>query len=95
MPSFPGPQSRRSKRTQLKRRASMVVDLDRKPKRLPCLILDSSNEGFRLCGSFHLRRNQVVEVVLEEDPLHAIRCRVVWFGKAKSKQEGEAGLEVF
>ncbi len=94
MPNLPTPSSRRSKRVLLKRRASMVVDLDRKPKRFPCLILDSSNEGFRLCGGFHLKRNQVVEIVLEEDPLHAIRCRVVWFGKAKSKQEGEAGLEL-
>lgn len=94
MPNLPAPK-RRSKRVTLKRRASMVVDLDRKPKRFPCLILDSSNEGYRLCGSFSLKRNQVVEIVFEEDPLHAIRCRVVWFGKAKSKQEGEVGLEVF
>jgi len=35
----------------LKRRASIVINLDRKPKRLPCLILDSSKEGFRLRGS--------------------------------------------
>ncbi len=39
-----------------KKRGSLVINLDRKPKRLPCLVLDSSKEGFRLRGSFDLRR---------------------------------------
>jgi PilZ domain len=93
MPSFPFPQSRRSKRVMSKKRASLVINLDRIQKRLPCLVLDSSQEGFRLRGSFHLRRGQVVELILDEDPLRSVRCSVVWVGKADSKQEGEAGLE--
>jgi hypothetical protein len=76
-----------------KKRASVVINLDRDQKRLPCLVVDSSKEGFRLRGSFHLRRGQAVEIVLDEDPLRAVRCSVVWVGKAGSKQEGEAGLE--
>jgi hypothetical protein len=94
MPSFPGPKSRRSKRVKSKHRGSLVIDLDRKPKRLPCLILDSSKEGFRLRGSFRLRHGQVVEIVLDDDPLRPVRCSVVWVGKAGSKQEGELGLEI-
>jgi len=42
MPTFPFPKARRSKRVVSKRCASLVVNLDRKPKRLPCLVLDSS-----------------------------------------------------
>src|SRR6267378_3967619 len=45
MPTFPVPKARRSKRVVSKRRASQIVNLDRKPKRLPCLVLDSSIEG--------------------------------------------------
>ena len=93
MPSFPVPEGRRSKRVLSKGRASLVINLDRNQKRLPCLVLDSSKEGFRLRGSFRLRRRQVVEIILDEDPRNSLRCSVVWIGKAGSKQEGEVGLE--
>src|SRR5467141_3859884 len=73
MPSFPVPKGRRSKRVTLKKPASLVINLDRKPKRLPCLVLDSSKEGFRLRGSFDLRRGHVVELILDEDPLRPER----------------------
>ena len=94
MPSFPTSEGRRSKRVMLKRRASLVVNLDRDQKRLPCLVLDSSKEGYRLRGSFHLRRGQFVEIVFDPEPFRSVRCRVVWVGKAHSKQEGEVGLEI-
>jgi len=77
-----------------KRRACIVINLGRKPKRLPCLVLDSSKEGFRLRGSFDLRRGQVVELILDEETPSPERCSVVWVGRAASKQEGEAGLEI-
>jgi PilZ domain-containing protein len=93
MPSSPFLKARRSKRVVSKKRASLVVNLDRKPERHPCLVLDSSKEGFRLRGSFDLRRGQVVELILDENMPSPERCRVVWVGKAGSKQEGEVGLE--
>jgi hypothetical protein len=93
MPSFPLPEGRRSKRVMSKRRASLVINLARDQKRLPCLILDSSKDGFRLRGTFHLRRGQVIELILDEDGPGSERCSVVWVGKAGSKQEGEVGLE--
>ncbi len=94
MPRFPTSEGRRSKRVMLKRRASLVVNLDRDQKRLPCLVLDSSKEGYRLRGSFHLRRGQFVEIVFDPEPFHSVRCRVVWVGKVGSRQEGEVGLEI-
>ena len=93
MTSFSVPKGRRSQRVLSKRRASLVINLDRNQKRLPCLILDSSKEGFRLRGSFRLRRGQVIELILDEDTTNSERCSVVWVGKAGSKQEGEVGLE--
>lgn len=93
MPSLSVPERRRSKRDLFKQRASLIINLDRKPKRLPCLVLDSSNDGFRLRGSFRLRRGQIVEVILDADPLNAVRCSVVWIGKAGSKHESEVGIE--
>jgi len=85
--------ARRSRRVVSKKRASLVINLYRKPKRLPCLVLDSSKEGFRLRGSFDLRRGQVVELILDEEPPSPERCSVVWVGKIGSNQEGEVGLE--
>jgi hypothetical protein len=93
MPSFPGSKARRSKRVVSKRRASLVVNLDRKPTRLPCLILDSSKEGFRLRGTFGIRRGQVVELILDEETPTPQRCSVVWIGKPGSEREGEVGLQ--
>jgi hypothetical protein len=94
VPSFRVPQGRRSTRVVSKRRAGLVINLDRNQQRLPCLVLDSSKEGFRLRGIFHLKRGQVVELIPDEDPLSSARCRVVWVGKRGSKQEGEVGLEI-
>jgi hypothetical protein len=89
----PVPEGRRLKRVIAKKRASLVINLQRNQTRIPCLVVDSTEKGFRLHGHFHLRRGQVVELVLDEDPLSAVRCSVVWVGKPGSKQQGEAGLE--
>jgi hypothetical protein len=70
------------------RRASLVINLDGRAKRLPSLVIDVSKEGFRLRGDFDLRRGQVVELTLDEDMPNPERCRVVWIGRA-----GEVGLE--
>ena len=94
MLSFPTSERRRLKRVMLKSGASLVVNLDRDQRRLPCLVLDSSSEGYRLRGSFHLRCGQFVEIVFEPERFRSVRCRVVWVGKAGSKQEGEIGLEI-
>ena len=94
MPTFPVPQGRRSKRVKSNTPASVVINLERKPMRLPCFVLDYSKEGFRLNGSFDVRPGQVVELILEhETPSLIERCGVVWVGKAGSKQAGELGLE--
>ena len=94
MPSPARRESRRSKRAELKRRASLIINLNRIPKKLPCIVLDSSNEGFRVRGNFNLRRDQVVELILDEETPMPQRCSVVWGGRVGSKQEGEAGVEI-
>jgi hypothetical protein len=97
MPNFPARKGRRSTRMMSKgRRASLVVNLGRKPKRLPCLVVDYSKEGFRLRGkSFRvIRLGQVVKLIFDGDtPPAPVRCRVIWVGKAGSKQGGQVGLE--
>jgi hypothetical protein len=65
----------------------------RQAEEIPCLVLDSCKEGFRLRGSFGLRRGQVVELILDEEVLSPQRCIMVWVSKAGSKQEDEVGLE--
>ena len=72
----------------------MVVSAEGRQRRVPCLVIDATDGGFRLQGHFRLRRGQVVELILDEDPLSAVRCGVVWVGKPGSKQEGEIGLEM-
>lgn len=86
---FPVLEGRRSKCTLSKApRARLIVNLDRNQE--PCLVLYSSKDGFRVRGSFHLRRGQIVEVVLDEDPLNALRCSVVWIIMDSKKQRAQA-----
>jgi PilZ domain len=96
-PPISRPEARRSKRIALKKPASLVItheNLGSSQKRVPCLVLDSGQGGFRLHVDFRLRPGQAVELILAEDPLSAMRCSVVWVGKAGSKQQGEIGLEI-
>lgn len=84
---------RRSQRLVSRRRASLVVNLSSRQKRLPCLVLDSSKEGFRLRGNLSLRRGEVVELIFDEDWAAPERFNVVWVGKPGTKYEGEIGIE--
>ena len=90
MPSFP--QGRRSRRVATKKPANLVINLSGVQKMFPCLIVDGSQEGFRLRGNFRLRRGQLIELVLD-DPVDSMRCEVVWTDKAGSEQVVEAGLQ--
>ncbi len=71
----------------------VIKNSDFSQRRLPCLILDSSKDGFRVGGVHNLRRGQVVELVLGESSHSSARCRVVWIGKPGTERAGEAGLE--
>lgn len=87
------PEHRQSNRIVTKNRASLFVSFKGHVERRPCLVVDRSQGGFRVRVSSKLRRGQVVEVCLDEDPGNPVRCSVVWIGKPGSKQEGQAGLQ--
>ncbi len=87
------PQGRRSARVATKKPARLVTNPVGVQKIFPCLIVDMSQDGFRLRGNFKLRRGQLVELVVD-DPVDSVQCEVIWVGRAGSRQEGEAGLQV-
>ena len=87
---------RKAKRVVAKHRASLVVNLDTNQRRVPCLVVDSSKEGFRLRGISRIRKGELVELLLEEN-LHSHssqKCRVAWVGKVGTKHAGDVGLEI-
>lgn len=92
MPTLPAREVRRSKRIATRKQGSIVVNPNSRPKLVPCLILDTSADGFRLRTIFPLRRGQTVEVISNE-ALNPIPCRVMWVGKRGSKYEGDVGLQ--
>lgn len=77
---------RRSKRVATKKRGSLIANVKGRVERFPCLVVEKSQGGLKLRGSFRLRRGQMVEVITDDDLL-TVSCRVVWV------REGEAGLE--
>ena len=91
VPNIPIPGGRRSIRVAMRKRANLVINLRGNQTMLPCLIVDKSQEGFRLRGNFNLRRGQLVELVV--DDMNSVRCEVRWVGKAGSQQAGEAGFQ--
>ncbi len=58
----------------------------------PCLIVDRSQDGFRLKGNFRLRRRLLVELAVD-DPVDSVRCEVIWVGRTGSEQEGQVGVQ--
>jgi hypothetical protein len=85
---------RQSKRVTLKVRASLIFfSLRFREERCPCLIVDRSQDGFRLQVGSGLRRGQLVDLILDADPSKPVRCRVVWIGEPGSNREGQAGLQ--
>lgn len=87
------PERRRLKREELPTGANLVVHLGGRQARFTCLILDSSENGFRVGWTLRLRCGQAVELFLNEDPFNAVGCSVIWVGRPGSELEGEAGLE--
>jgi|SRR5215472_3170517 len=88
------PERRQSKRVSLKEHASLIfVNFIGCVERLPCLIVDRSQEGLRLHVSSGLRRGQLVDLILDESPPRCVRCSVAWIGNPGSKQEGQARLQ--
>jgi hypothetical protein len=85
---------RRLKRTALKKRASLIVKHGRLAQRMPCLILDNSQDGFKIGGTSRLKRGELVELILDEHTSNTVLCRVMWVGRPGSKQGGEAGLQI-
>ena len=94
MRTGPIPERRRSKRTALKKCASLIVEYGRQAQRIPCLILDSSQDGFRIGGASRLKRGQLVELISDEHTSTTVACRVMWVGRPGSKHGGEAGLRI-
>ena len=92
--SRPISERRRLKRTALKKRASLIVKHGRQAQRLPCLVLDDSQHGFKIVGACRLRQGQFVELILDEHTSTTVPCRVMWVGKPGSKQGSEAGLRI-
>ena len=84
---------RRSNRTAIRKRASLIASLKGRAERLPCIVVDNSQHGLRLRGIFRLTMGQVVEV-LPDDGFFTLQCRVIWVGEPGSKREGEVGLEI-
>jgi hypothetical protein len=96
MPSFPASEGRRSKRVMLKKRASLVVNLDRDEKRLPCLVLvDEVLTGRKALTNLPrkcLSDAIIAGITLEKSeasfaPSHSFcRCTTFWLGTGVSRQ---------
>ena len=88
-------ENRQFNRLASRKPGSLIVKLDYEhEQRFPCLITDTSLVGLKLRVGVRLRRGQFVEVISNDDPLSAVRCKVIWVGKTGSKEQGEVGLKI-
>ena len=94
MSSFPIAEGRRSHRVMLKRRASLVINLDRNQKRFPCLVHRFLKRRFQAGGEFPPKAWPGGRTHPRPRAVHSVRCREVWVGKVGFKQAAEVGLEI-
>lgn len=88
------PERRQSQRVASKKGATLIFfNPMGRVERLMCLVVDRSQDGLRLSVGSGLRRGQLVDLILDEDPSKSVRCSVAWIGNPGSKQEGQAGLQ--
>lgn len=88
------PERRQSPRVTLKKSATLIFfNSIGRVERLMCLVVDRSQDGLRLSVAPGLRRGQLVDLILDEEPSKFVRCSVAWIGNPGSKQQGQAGLQ--
>jgi len=88
-------ENRQFERLASKKPGSLIVKPDYEhEQRFPCLITNASSVGFKLRVNVRLRCRQIVEIISNDDPFSAVRCKVVWVGNIGSKEQGEAGLKI-
>lgn len=88
------PKRGKSKLVTLKEHASLIfVNSLGRVERLPCLVVDRSQDGFRLHVGSGLRPGQLVDLVLDEAHSKTVPCNVVWISGPGSKREGQARLQ--
>jgi hypothetical protein len=83
---------RRSTRSAAKAHVSLAINAQSHCEKLPCLIVDISEEGLRIRGNFGLKPGLVVGITPSEIPKLMTRCRVVWVSEPGPDQE--TGLQV-
>jgi len=88
-------ENRQFDRLASRKPGSLIVKRDYEhEQRFPCLITNASSIGFKLRVSVRLRCGQFVELISNDDPLSAVRCKVIWVGKTGTKEQGEVGLKI-
>src|SRR5258708_17177681 len=78
----------RSNRIVTKKCASLVITLSGVQKMFACLIVDRSQEGFRLRGNFRLRRGPLLELLLD-DAVDSLPVGGIWVGQPEAQKVGE------
>ena len=88
-------ENRQFARLLSKKSGSLVITRDYEhAQRFPCLIVDASSVGFKLRVDLKLKRRQLVELIFNDDPFTAVRCKVIWVGNIGSKEQGAVGLRI-
>lgn len=85
---------RQSNRATLERTGQFGLLQSYGPRgKVPCLIVNRSQDGFGLVVGSRLQHGKLVDLILDEEPSKPVRCRVAWIGEPGSKQQGCAGLQ--
>jgi hypothetical protein len=75
------------KRIITKKHARLVVN----QTMLPCLVIDISQGGFRLRGSFKLTHGQLVQIILDDTPLQLSNAKLYGSGTKGQSRHGKRG----
>jgi PilZ domain len=71
----------------------LMVESDGPEVRHEGTTVDMSEHGARVEAEAALAPGQTLSLIQADDPVHVLRCLVVWSGDVSSDGHGQAGLE--
>ena len=86
-------EARRSERKPIRKAVVLMIESDEPEDHYEGETVDMSLHGARVESEAALTPGQILDLIQPDDPTHALRCTVVWYGDVSTDGEDQIGLE--
>ena len=86
-------ESRRSERKPVRKAVVLMIESVEPEEQQEGEAVDMSLHGARVESEAALTPGQILDLIQPDDPTHALRCTVVWYGDVSTDGHEQIGLE--